>query len=379
MEKKRIIILSVHSFFNDGAKVGIQYIAEGLSKRGWLVDYVSITSSPFDSLFPDKRPRFRRVWKSRQDLVGKKVSDNLFEFSFRSFFPPKRNLFLNSTIDKIYTILKPAWIREKIYDFCLHDICVNVLFVPCIKAKHYVLRLNDSPEGFSHVINQRHVDLFRKRITDRAYTEIWAVSKRLTEYVNEINGGCPVFHIPNGMSQAFIDKGIPKPISKYRAVYVGGNTAWLDLDLLIETATILPEWEFHIYGPFKQSASKGQANIKIQNPINSEWLPSILPHYSVGMIPFKDVDDRMRYVERPMKFYEYVGAGIGVASTDIGSLRSGMGPWAQYGNTPKEFANAIVKAESHRDKASIDDRMAFFNASSWERVMAQINERLLQK
>lgn len=42
-----------------------------------------------------------------------------------------------------------------------------------------------------------------------------------------------------------------------------------------------------------------------------------LRKYSVGLIPFQNVSDRMCTVERPLKLYEYLHAGLGVVFADV--------------------------------------------------------------
>ena len=37
----------------------------------------------------------------------------------------------------------------------------------------------------------------------------------------------------------------------------------------------------------------------------------------MGLIPFKDEDTLVQVMERPLKFYEYLAAGLGIAATDV--------------------------------------------------------------
>ena len=84
----------------------------------------------------------------------------------------------------------------------------------------------------------------------------------------------------------------------------------------------------------------------------------------------------MRYVERPLKFYEYIAAGLGVACTDLGALRGGMAGWACFGNGPKDFAQAIREARLQASTLSPDDTVKFVQENAWHSRAQAMLERL---
>jgi hypothetical protein len=102
----------------------------------------------------------------------------------------------------------------------------------------------------------------------------------------------------------------------------------------------------------------------------------MLQGYAVGLIPFQDDQGRMQFVERPMKFYEYVASGLGVASTDWGALRQGMGDYACYGNGADGFAQAVRNAALQGERRSRSDVEAFAREHSWQSRAQQMFERL---
>lgn len=73
----------------------------------------------------------------------------------------------------------------------------------------------------------------------------------------------------------------------------------------------------------------------------------------------------MRYVERPLKFYEYIAAGLGVASTDLGALRQGMGDLACYGTDARTFADAILQAREDAQARPASFAKDFVEAHDW--------------
>src|SRR5207253_2165135 len=92
--------------------------------------------------------------------------------------------------------------------------------------------------------------------------------------------------------------------------------------------------------------------------------------YQVGLVPFKE-EPLIAMMERPLKFYEYLAAGLGIAATDVGMLKKGMGNWAHYGRTPHAFADAIIRAA--RDSGQeLQARYAFLQNYSWSRIGTEI-------
>jgi len=122
------------------------------------------------------------------------------------------------------------------------------------------------------------------------------------------------------------------------------------------------------------------------NPSNLLWLNAIarvevaaaLQASAVGLIPFRNSHGRMNFVERPLKFYEYVAAGLGVASTDVGALRLGMNGLAHFGNGVEGFSRAIELAAADRPRLDSDQLKAFIAENCWEFRIDQMVERVLK-
>jgi glycosyltransferase involved in cell wall biosynthesis len=372
LSAKRAIVFGIHSFLSGDVKVGIQYIAEGLSEYGWKVDYISIVSSPFDLYGHETRKRLRRVWLRRQDKHGIYIKPGLTEYAFRTLYPAHKHFLRNDWLIDNFCRLAPSWLQNRKYDICINDITANILFLPFVHANLWVLRLNDAPEGFAHRLHQKLIDHFTNRISDLVYHEIWAVSAPLAKYALKLNPANNVIIIPNGVEDRFMS--IAEKVSRQQktAAYIGSVSQWVDLELLERTAFLLPDWQFHVYGSCDSPWSGRAPNLRRFPSVAHESVPKILAGYQVGLIPYREISGRMEFVERPLKFYEYIAAGLGVASTDIGALRTGMGDLSVFGNTPHEFANAIKQAAIAGTARSHEFNRRFVKEHSWKNILQKI-------
>lgn len=377
MAQKNAIILGIHSFVDSGVKVGIQYIAEGLAKLDWRVDYISFPSSILDSYGLNRQKRLKRVWLRRQDRKGIKIRAGLTEYAFRTLHPAHK-LFLSSKyLMDNYSCLAPAWLKKRQYDLCIHDITTNVLFIPMINSNLWVLRLNDSPDGFSSDLHPNLVNHFKKSIASLVYDEIWAVSAPLARYALNLNSKNCAVVIPNGVENSFYpNANSNRARNPKTAVFLGSISNWVDMELLEKTATLMPDWKFYIYGPCDSSWEKRAPNIKLFPSVKHSITPKLLSNFQVGLIPFRETANLTEHIERPLKFYEYIASGLGIASTDVGNLKAGMGDMAFYGNTPSDFSKAIERAAQDCLKRTIAFNREFLKKHSWENVLKTVCARI---
>ena len=375
--QKKAIVLGVHSFLDSHVKVGIQFIAEGLAKSGWQVDYVSIFSSPLDIYGAQRRKRMRRVWFDRQDKKGRAIAPGLTEYAFRAPCPAHRHFLRYEWQEKVFDALAPTWLHNRFYDVCIHDVTANVLYLKSIHSDHTILRLNDLPEGFRHSLSNQIIRRIRQNIRTKKYSEIWSAHEPLTGYARQINPANRLFTIPNGVDDTFLEgwtRDFPrKPKS---AVFIGNIENRIDLSLVDKTAALMGDWQFDIIGPLNRSWPVQSGNVRRLPPISRPMVKKVLSGYQVGLIPFCDISGGIAYVERPLKFFEYIGAGLGVASTDVGALKSGMGNLASFGNSPETFAGAIRKEAIRAGARSQRDCFELIKPYSWSTIMQKIVNHL---
>ena len=323
-----------------------------------------------------RRRRLNRVWFGRQDKHGIAVGPGLKEFAFRALFPAHKMLLRYYWQISTYHSLAPPWLRNKSYNVCINDITSNIVYIPLVKADFNILRLNDLPEGFRYALSKHIINCHRHYIRIKRYNEIWSAHNPLTVYARELNPANRVVTIHNGVDDRYL--ALPLNVSRKpkSAVFIGSIEQWIDLELLNKVAILLPDWQFDVIGPLKRSWHRQAGNLQWLPPVSRENIQNILVRYKVGLIPFREVCGRLNYVDRPLKFFEYIGAGLGVVSTDVGALKSCMGDWASYGNTPADFARAIKYEAKRMEKRSTEDCIELIKDYSWSKIITKINGRI---
>lgn len=371
----RALVLGSQSFIDGGPKVGTQYLAQALAAAGWQVDYLPTLSSPFDLVGRKRHARLSRAWGGQG---ASEIAPGLTEWSAKALFPAHRLFLRMAWQARCYGLLLPTSLRRTRFDVCLTDVAPNMLLVPQIAARVHVCRLNDWPQGFAEDLHPVAIEAMVSILRGPVFSEVWAVSGPLQDYSRQLNPRLPVLCLPNG-----VDAGLLMPAGSRKsprrecsAVYIGAMTAWFDRALLCEVAALMPDWSFDIYGPGGASRPGDPPNLHWRGGLSRERLVQVLPSYEVGLIPFCDPQGRMRYVERPLKFYEYIAAGLGVACTDLGALRGGMAGWACFGNGPKDFAQAIRQARLQASTRSPYDTVQFVQENAWHSRAQAMLERM---
>lgn len=373
-----VLVLGVHSFAAPHCRTGIQHIAAGLAEAGMEVDYVSVPSSPFDVLGAERRQRLQRVFGSLGGRPAVSPGDRLREYAFASPVPLHRLFVPGRAVLRAATALSRSWFRRRTYDVCIHDVGPCMAYLPLVRAGRHVLRLNDPPRGFSD-LPPVLADMLEERLAGGFYDQVWAVSKPLVRYARGFAPDVQVRLLPNGFeARLFAEVREPdRAAARGRAVYLGGNVPWLDVDLVLEAARLLPQWEFHFVGG-GFGRIRGPGNVRFLPPVPHSEIEGCLRAYEVGLLPYRETDGRMAYVHRPLKFYEYYAAGLGVACADVGGLREGLGEMASFGSGPEEFAAAVGRSVEAAGAVTRAQRREFMAANDWaarlEAIRAALSE-----
>ena len=338
----RIGVFSNASFHQPYVRLGLQHMAMEWSTSGHTVEYFSCPVHPLDFLSPSRRKQWAMAWGGN---AGYKHSKRLVEWIPRTMFSRRRRWWHHPSQINLYTSLPQKWLKSTQYDFAICDVSYSALFFPKIKARQKILRLNDSPEGFLHFMSPFVVNWFKGQIQSKGFDQIWAASDKLQEWALGIDPTINTRVLPNGADLGMFgslpiqSQNPPGPPS---AVFVGTFQPWFDVELLKETAKILPGWKIDIYGPPPNplQGAHSTPNLQYCGAANHSELPSLLANYQVGLIPFSG-DYRFLEAFDPIKAYQYWAAGLGIASTSAGRLRDALAPWASFGNDPHTFAKAI--------------------------------------
>jgi glycosyltransferase involved in cell wall biosynthesis len=344
---KKAIIFGSASFIDGHVKVGINYIAEYLANLGYETHYLSSWSSPLDLFSSSRRTRFKQAWLGKSPV---KVRENLWEWIIPVPFPTNKKVWLINWQLYIQKKFIPKYLRENSYDLSIFDTSPTMIFYDSINTKKTIFRLNDIPEGFSYNFPKQFIQYIRTVISENKVDEIVAVSHYLADYAQKLNENTKIRVVPNG-----VDLDAYKPLVRTvserpkRAVFVGSISPWVDIDLIAETATLIPDWHFDLFGPIHISMPTLPTNINYQGTLPSDHIPKVLKKYAVGLIPFTNTKV-VEPIERPVKYYEYLAAELGIVATDVGGLKKGMRELACYGNGSVNFKNAIEQAFKKRQE-----------------------------
>ena len=149
-------------------------------------------------------------------------------------------------------------------------------------------------------------------------------------------------------------ESIPEP----RLIFVGALSAYkVDFELIQKLALICPNWSIVLVGLVGEGdpgTSINQLldikNIYLLGPKPYKELPKLMHFSVVGLLPC--VLNQYTRAMFPMKFFEYLAAGLPVVSTRLPSLEE-FADYIHFANTAEEFASKIDEMLSN--SSAIDD------------------------
>jgi glycosyltransferase involved in cell wall biosynthesis len=269
--------------------------------------------------------------------------------------------------------------RDGIYpiDTVLFDAGGLELYYPFRKhAKLVIYRVNDIAAEYVPQVQGRTAA--EKEIVAKADL-LFAVSQSIMDTIVQMRGSDRgVYLLPNGFDDSLFRETMPEPeeygrIPAPRAVllsgYLGSSYDW---NLIRCMALLRPQVALCIIG-YGEVPDDLPGNIHLLGIKPHAQVPAYLQHASVGLIPFRDLV-RSRRVERPLKFYEYLAAGLPIVSVPYGSMTI-MGAHATLASTAEEFVEGIDQALLVTS-AERDLRKAAAEQFSWRTVFRRFEEML---
>ncbi len=183
--------------------------------------------------------------------------------------------------------------------------------------------------------------------------------------------------VPHGVDFTLFTAPAPRakdlPAGGPVAGFYGSIAEWIDIELLAQCATAMPDWTFVLIGDAKVDVSRLVAlpNVRILGPRPHAALPSYAQHWDVSLLPFLDTP-QIRACN-PLKLREYLAAGAPVASIEFPALA----PYADVVRAtadPRRFVDMIRLAAG--DAADHDRRRARVANESWDERAAAVQALL---
>ena len=155
------------------------------------------------------------------------------------------------------------------------------------------------------------------------------------------------------------------------AGFYGSLSAWLDVEMLAQSAIALPGWQFVFIGDIKTDVTSLQElpNIHFLGPKSHKYLPAYVQHWDVAMLPFRH--NKQIEACNPLKLREYLASGTPIASTSFPAVRV-YGKHVAIQQPREPFSRVIQRASEQALQK--DERQQLVAPESWENRAAQLEE-----
>ena len=274
----KILIISSHYLFAK-KQANIHYIYTVLKNNGCDVDWCT---------YPVSTSIFLR-----------RNRDKLFSF-FRGFLKQRYifnfipvYFFNNQILRKIFSFLiyNPKVINAN-YDILLSEGIAPSYIFERISYKKLVVRLSDELEYLNLLSDGQRTMNWMLHCADR----VWCVlNSSVSRYARST-------YLPNPSIHLTVSKELKR---RKELVYVGSNKIDNELVLKIAKSGIL----VNIYS---DSCSIAHKNIIFHGLVPKSELVKNIKQYKVGIIPFH-ADEKNKFMEMPLKTFDYIAAGLHVA------------------------------------------------------------------
>ena len=335
-----------------------QHTAKNLALKGIRVLYIESIGlrRPNIASSVDIARIFRRLLRSFQGVH--KVDQNIFVLS-PLIIPFKHHWFLVRWLNKVFlrhavgTFVKNTKEKnggQKTIVWSYHPYALDAIPKdsgwPMIY--HCVDDLSAIPGIDGNAFNLAEQD-FLKRV-DLVFT----TSNYLFEKCKKINSR--VFNFPNVVDYEHFSK--PTELSKFpqdldliahpRVVYAGVLSDFkFDFELFFEVVKLSPQWQFILIGEEREGQSnslvkklKLEPNVHFIGYVKYADLPKYLSRMDVAILP--TLINSYTKSMFPMKYYEYISAGLPVVSTPLDFLRA-HSAGVVIGDNAKTFKDGIEK------------------------------------
>jgi glycosyltransferase involved in cell wall biosynthesis len=158
------------------------------------------------------------------------------------------------------------------------------------------------------------------------------------------------------------------------AGYVGVIDERLDLNLIRDTAALLPDWEIRIVGPVAKIDPQDlpQApNITYPGHKTYAELPAVMAGLDVALMPFA-LNEATRSIS-PTKTLEYLAAGLPVISTPIPDVITEFAPTVHVADNAEDVAAQCRQARRRHPSRQRDHNVRELLAKyHWDSIAAQM-------
>lgn len=360
-----------------------QHTARLLAKRGWRVLYVESVGlrSPSFASRRDWGRLFRRLLQGiKTTLVGPKLVESNVWVLPPLMLPGKHHLplirtlnqgLLRSTINRFTKrnkFIKPlVWTYHPFMLEAIEGLETGPLVYHCVDDLAAV------PGVDATAFNLEEIRLLKK------CTAVFTTAESLKEKCLPYNAN--THFLSNVVDAEHFGKALqpgPLPhdlenIPEPRLVYHGVLSDFkVDFELVLQIAIDRPDWQWVFIGEEREGQNslliaqlKRLPNVHFIGYRRYEVLPEYLRGMAVGLLPTQ-LNEYTRSMF-PMKYYEYLAAGLPVVSTPLHAL-SDIKHFIELGCTPTEFEEAI-SIQIGKGKLLLNNSLNSIGENTWEKRM----------
>jgi glycosyltransferase involved in cell wall biosynthesis len=183
-------------------------------------------------------------------------------------------------------------------------------------------------------------------------------SEPVAQHVREIaRRRLPIKVVENGVDYSHFSQRQQLPDEYFdipgpRAVYVGALDSRFDMPAVVSAARSLPEVRFVLIGPPPSGNHALPSNLHLLGPRDFAAVPGYLQHAQVGLLPFRATTANAG--RSPMKYYEYLAAGLPIVASATAELKRRPNPFVQFYEHSDQLPIAIRQTLSLRaDRSQI--------------------------
>lgn len=142
----------------------------------------------------------------------------------------------------------------------------------------------------------------------------------------------------------------------------------LNFSLIIEVATLRPDWSFVFLGPIKgpqglRMRRKFPSNVYFLEAIPREFLPNFLAGIDVFWMPFL-VNELTKYMS-PIKLYEVLSAGLPVVSSDLEECRAVATECTYFADSPEDHITYLTHSMCSSNSGGRKSRSMAMRNTDW--------------
>ncbi|MBA64841.1 MAG: hypothetical protein CMG55_03470 [Candidatus Marinimicrobia bacterium] len=325
-----------------------------------------------------------KLWK-RYKKGPIKVKENLWISTFFYFIPFRgsKYLFGAEWVNKVNQYFLRKKFKKQVKDLKFNNpilIVGSAHILPIIdifKAEKVIYHCSDDytlvpsfPRSFENIE--------KKLLTkcDQVVTtadKLKQAKEKFNSNIISIPNGVDIDHFKSTQSTAIKIHENLSSFSKPIIGYVGTIFRWINQDWIKYAAINNKNFNFIFIGPITTNISKleGISNIYFLGPKPYSELPSYLKAFSIATIPF--VIDGVTLKASPIKFYEYLSAGIPIVSTDLPDLKD-FDKIVTLVKNKEKFSDSLVQVIKKENSERKEIRMKIAKKYSWKQRLKQFND-----